>query len=157
MVATKGDKQVRSNTSVERGFNVTAVCAMNAAGQYAPHFFIFPQKRINPQLLDGAPAGWIGRLSDSGYIDSLYGLAVSFCTQCWVHPRGHRSLFLIDTTPTRTLTLLLQQEARKWCFTLPLHCTHRTLPLVRTLFRSLKAYSFRASDNWITESWKEGR
>ena len=57
VVCTKGARQVRKATSGERGKNVTAMCAMNAAGGFAvPPFFIFRRKMMNDALMANTPA-----------------------------------------------------------------------------------------------------
>ena len=63
------ENQVARMTSTERGFTVTVICAISAAGQYVPPLFIFPRKRMKEQLLVGARPGSIGRVRDSGWVD----------------------------------------------------------------------------------------
>jgi len=54
--APKGQKQVGSAISWERGKTVTVVCAMSTLGQYIPPMFIFPRQRMNPHLQKNGPA-----------------------------------------------------------------------------------------------------
>ena len=70
ILARCGQKQVGKITSGERGQTVTAVCSMNAAGSYAPPMLIFPRKRMQTTLMNGAPDGAIGACSDNGWINS---------------------------------------------------------------------------------------
>ncbi|CAG9575523.1 unnamed protein product [Danaus chrysippus] len=60
ILAPKGMK------SWERGKNITLLCAMNAAGGFVPPMFIFPRKRVTPQLEKDGPAGAIYKCSDNG-------------------------------------------------------------------------------------------
>ena len=71
VVCTKGTRQIRKATGGERGKNVTALCAYNAAGGYVPLLFVFPRKRMAPGLMTGAPAGSVGYVNTRGrgYID----------------------------------------------------------------------------------------
>lgn len=55
VLAKKEKHQVGTITRQERGQNVTAVCCMNASGNFIPPAFIFPLKRMKPELMDGAP------------------------------------------------------------------------------------------------------
>ena len=57
ILAPKGMKQVGAITSWERGKNVTVCCAFSAAGHYISPMFIFPRKRMSPQLERGGPTG----------------------------------------------------------------------------------------------------
>lgn len=68
IIATKGKKEAQKLSSAERGATVTVVTCMSAAGQYVPPLLIFPQKRWQNELLDGAPPGSIGGCSDSDWI-----------------------------------------------------------------------------------------
>jgi hypothetical protein len=67
VLAPKGQHQVGSATSWERGRNITVVCAVSASGIYIPPMFIYPRKRMSPQLEKGGPAGAIYRCSHNGW------------------------------------------------------------------------------------------
>lgn len=67
ILAQKGKKQVGKLTSGEKGKTVTIICAMNACGTYVPPMIIFPRKRMNDKLMEGAPPGSMGRCSDNGW------------------------------------------------------------------------------------------
>lgn len=153
VVATKGARQVSRMTSAERGFNVTVVCAMSAAGQYVPPMFVFPRKRMNNLLLNGAPAGSIGGVSDSGWIDSslFVDWLTHFCASVGCTPDRPHILMLDGHHSHKTLdAVLLARERGVILITLPPHSTHRMQPLDRTLFKSLKAEYNRAADSWMT-------
>ncbi|XP_072400257.1 uncharacterized protein [Diabrotica undecimpunctata] len=68
VVTCKGKKQVHKLSSAERGSTTTVITCMLAAGQYIPPLLIFPLKRWQEELLDGAPLGSIGGCSDSGWV-----------------------------------------------------------------------------------------
>ena len=68
ILAKSGAKQVGKITSGEKGVTTTAVCAVNAMGQYIPPMLIYKRKRMNDILLKGAPPGTIGGCSDNGWI-----------------------------------------------------------------------------------------
>ena len=52
IVAERGMRTVATLTSAERGKTVTSVCCISASGQYVPPMFIFPRKRLNPEVLE---------------------------------------------------------------------------------------------------------
>ncbi|XP_072400179.1 uncharacterized protein [Diabrotica undecimpunctata] len=52
VLAQRGKKQVGGLTSAERGVNVTIVAAMSASGNFLAPAFIFPRKKIKPELMD---------------------------------------------------------------------------------------------------------
>lgn len=64
ILASCGKRQVGTLTSAERGKLMTTILCFNAVGNYMPPMFIFPRKRMKPELLDGAPAGSWGECHD---------------------------------------------------------------------------------------------
>lgn len=57
VLSLKGKRQVGGLMSAERGQLVTAEICMSASGAFMPTMFIFPRKRMNPELLDDALPG----------------------------------------------------------------------------------------------------
>lgn len=153
IVATKGARQVNKMTSAERGFTVTIVCAMSAAGQYIPPMIIWPRKRLPEVLMHGAPPGSIGATSDNGWTDGalfvqwlLHFIKVTQTSKaqpCILIVDGHNShktLQAVEVARDNGITMI----------TLPPHSTHKLQPLDRTFFKSLKANYNRAADNYMT-------
>eukprot|EP00794_Sanderia_malayensis_P017231 gene17231-18952_t len=70
VIAPKGKRVVASVTSGERGQTTTIICAMSATGTFVPPLMIFKRKRMNPELIERAPPGTIGGVSDSGWVDT---------------------------------------------------------------------------------------
>lgn len=64
--AQKGKKQVGAVTSAERRVHTTVVICMSSGGMYVPPLIIFPRKRFNPDLYDGAPIGTLKLYNESG-------------------------------------------------------------------------------------------
>lgn len=60
-------------TSVKRGKVVTTIVCFSAVTSNMPHMFIFPNKGMNPELLDGVPVGSCGECHESGSL--IYPLA----------------------------------------------------------------------------------
>lgn len=58
VIAVKGEKQVGSATSGERGQNVTMIACINAIGNSVPPMFIFPRVNFKENIMmHGAPPG----------------------------------------------------------------------------------------------------
>lgn len=71
VIAVKGEKQVGSATSGERGVNVTMIACVNAMGNSIPPMFIFPRVNFKEAIMmHGAPAGAIGTAVQSGWINT---------------------------------------------------------------------------------------
>lgn len=68
ILALRGKKQVGCLSSAERGVLVTFVTCMNAAGNFMPGMFVFPRKKANPLLMDGAPPGSSAVYYETGWI-----------------------------------------------------------------------------------------
>lgn len=70
IIAPKGQKQVGTATSGERGCNVTMIACINALGNSVPPMFIFPRVNFKQFMLSGAPADSIGSAHISGWSNS---------------------------------------------------------------------------------------
>ncbi|KAJ8892039.1 hypothetical protein PR048_004605 [Dryococelus australis] len=55
VLGTKGKKQIYGLTSTESGRNATIICAMSAECHFISPAFIFPRKRRNEEMYNGAP------------------------------------------------------------------------------------------------------
>ena len=141
-VATKGVRQVRKASSAERGKNTTALCCMNAAGNFLPPMIIFPRKRFQDILMQGAPAGAIGgvNVKGTGYIDQTLFLRwlhhFQAVTNCSINAKhlllldgheSHKTLEAVEYGRTNGIVMI----------SLPPHSSHRLQPLDRTFFKTL--------------------
>ena len=142
VVATKGVRQVRKASSAERGKNTTALCCMNAAGNFLPPMIIFPRKRFQDILMQGAPAGAIGgvNVKGTGYIDQTLFLRwlhhFQAVTNCSINAKhlllldgheSHKTLEAVEYGRTNGIVMI----------SLPPHSSHRLQPLDRTFFKTL--------------------
>ena len=57
IVGSRGEKEVHSKTSGERGENISVVCCVSAQGQAMPPMIIFKGERISQSLIGNAPPG----------------------------------------------------------------------------------------------------
>lgn len=141
ILAPKGQKQVGSVTSWERGRNITVVCAVSASGAYVPPMFIFPRKRMSPLLERGGPAGAIYRCSHNGWSnEELFN--------DWLHhfkdstkPSEEDAVLLIMDNHGSHITL----ESFEFCranhikvVSIPPHTSHRLQPLDLSFYSPLK-------------------
>jgi hypothetical protein len=67
IVAPKGDKQLGSTTSAERGQLVTVICGVSATGNHIPPMIIFPRVNFKDYMLNGAPPATLGSANPSGW------------------------------------------------------------------------------------------
>jgi hypothetical protein len=68
VISLKGNRQVASLSSAERGALVTVVTCMGASGHSVPPLLVFPRKNMKPELLDGVLPGTIAACHPSEWI-----------------------------------------------------------------------------------------
>ena len=66
ILAIKGEKQVGTVTSGERGELITVCVVVNAAGNHIPPYMIFPRVKWQDQMMQGSPPGTAGVLHVTG-------------------------------------------------------------------------------------------
>ncbi|XP_053374013.1 uncharacterized protein LOC128546748 [Mercenaria mercenaria] len=132
-----------------RSKNVTIIGGANAIGNHVPPFYIFPGKRWNDSLLDGAVAGAAGGMSESGWFNR--GLFEEYIINHFARhvglDRGDRptTLILYDGHKSH-LSLTLTQWAkdhRVILFVLPPHSSHLTQPLDVGVFGPMKKFFYQ--------------
>ncbi|XP_039968990.1 uncharacterized protein LOC120780810 [Bactrocera tryoni] len=69
-IARKGQKQVGSSTSAEKGTNVSLALAVSASGQSILPFFLFPRVNMKEIFMTHASHGAVGVANGSGYMNS---------------------------------------------------------------------------------------
>jgi len=124
-----------------RGKTVTIIAAGNAVGSRLPPYFVFPGKRWNDQLLDGACPGASGTVTESGWSNSL--VFMDFLKN---HFRKHvpvsdsTSILLFDGHKSHVNLTLKEwgQENNIVFFVIPPHTSHVTQPLDIGCFGPLK-------------------
>ena len=88
---------------------------MNAVGHYIPPMFIFPRKRMKPELLEKVPEGSIGGANPTVWINSeLFETWFDDFTTC-VQPKSRTrpTLLVLDGQKSRTKSASLIDKARK--------------------------------------------
>jgi len=141
------DAKAQAVTS-PRSKNVTMVGGINALGNHAPPFYIFPGKRWQDCFIEGAVAGSVGKMSDSGWINR--GIFEEYVTS---HLARYAALNVnLDDKPVTlvlydghkshlSLTLTTWASERNIIlFVLPPHSSHLTQPLDIGVFGPLKVF-----------------
>lgn len=152
VISLKGKKNVNKIVSGERGQTITAVCCVSATGHYVPPAFIFPRKRLRGELLDDGPAGCIGMVSDSGFINAnLYLNWLQHFKDNVGASRNNPVLLIIDNHSSH-----ISLEATIFCrdygivvLTLPPHSSHKMQPLDRAFFSPLKGQYAVECERWM--------
>lgn len=136
---------------------VTVIGGVNAMGNQVPPFFIFPGKRMLPELLEGASAGATGVVSESGWSNTdiftqymkehlvKYLPEHSATAPVLVLYDGHKShisLTLIDWAKENHIIL----------FVLPPHCSHLLQPLDISCFGPFEVSWNSTCHNYMRES-----
>lgn len=153
IIAAKGKRYVQKLSSAERGATVTVITCASAAGQYVPPMLIFPQKRWQNELLDGAPPGSIGACSESGWVNaSLFAKWLEHFVDI-ARPTKERPIVLIlDGHYSHTRNIHIIDRARETgtsIVCLPPHSTSRMQPLDVSFVFPLKTYYAVAIENWL--------
>lgn len=155
ILAQKGQKQIGTLTSGERGLNITMIAAVNALGNHIPPMLIFPRVHFKDHMLKGAPPGSIGGANPSGW--STETLFVDYINHFIAHtnPTNERKILLIldnHETHISIPAINLCKANGIVLLTLPPHCSHKLQPLDRTVFGPYKTYYNQASSEWMTNN-----
>ncbi|XP_063911278.1 uncharacterized protein LOC135128298 [Zophobas morio] len=141
IIAEKGQKRVGSVTSYERGKNITVICAVSAAGSYIPPMFIYPRKRMSPQLCKGGPTEAIYHCSKNGWTNqALFVIWLKHFVK-FAKPSSAEPILLIVDNHYSHVSL----EAYIFCrenfivvLSIPPHTSHRMQPLDIAFYGPLK-------------------
>lgn len=153
--AQRGKKQVGALTSAERGVHSTIVVCISSGGTFVPPSIIFPRKRFNPDLYDGAPVGTLKLHNESGYMTSDLFLKWMQHFVDFVRPNqdqkallildghlSHKSFEALEFAKNHSVVLLC----------LPAHCTHHLQPLDVAFFGPLRKHYNCALTQWLRQN-----
>ncbi|XP_025154458.1 tigger transposable element-derived protein 6-like [Harpegnathos saltator] len=133
ILAERGKKQVGGLTSVERGVNVTFVASMSASGNFWAPAFIFPRKRIKPELMNNAPSGSPAFPQDKGWMDrDVFLQFIKYFVNQTRPSKEQPVLIVLDGHSSHTKSLNVIDYCRESgviLLSLPPHCTHKMQPL----------------------------
>jgi len=142
VLAKKGVRACYQICSSERGVLTTALCCMNAAGDYLPPLIVFKGKRMTDQLKEGFPPGTMVCVSDSGYVDCDIFVKFIHHFQNKRRNKEQNCLLILDGHGSHTRNLEALEFAEKNginLLCLPPHTSHWTQPLDRVYFKGLKS------------------
>lgn len=153
VLALKGKKQVGGLTSAERGVNVTLVAAMSASGNFLAPAFIFPRKRIKPELMDSAPTGSPAFPQSKGWMDrDVFLQFVKYFVEQTRPSKEKPILIILDGHCSHTKSLQVINFCREngvVLLCLPPHCTHKMQPLDVSYFKSFNSYYDAYITRWL--------
>lgn len=153
VISIKGKKLVGKIVSAERGHTITLVCAMSATGNFVPPAFIFPRKRMKGHLLNNAPEGSVGMVSDSGFINSDLLIEYLHHFKDHVQPTKDNPILLVLDNRSSHISLAAVDFCRDngiHMITLPPHSSHKMQPLDRGFFGPLKIKFAYECDKWLS-------
>lgn len=152
IIAKKGKKQVGAITSAERGIHTTAVVCVSSAGNFVPPGLIFPRKKLNETLYDGAPPGTLSLYNESAYMTGeLFLKWIKHFVQ-YVRPTCNNKVLLIldgHASHKQLESLEFAKQNHVILFCLPSHCTHRLQPLDVAFFGPLTKYYDQEVTTWL--------
>lgn len=152
VMSTKGKRSVSKISSAERGVNVTTVNAMSPTGIFVPPAFIFGRKRMKAELLDRAPMGSIGMVSDSSFVNA--DLFLDWLTHFKDHTKPTKEdpvLLILDNHVSHcTISAInFYRENHIIAVTLPPHASHKMQPLDCGFHTVLKKYFANECEKWL--------
>lgn len=146
----KGSKKIGAAISAERGRNITALFATNAAGSFIPPMLVYPRARMSTQLQrNGAvytcsPNGWRNE-------DIFFKWLEHFKKHA--HPTESDPVLIILDNHCSHISLEIYNYCRDnfiHMLSLPPHTWHRLQPLDLTFFGPLKGALYREYDYYLT-------
>lgn len=152
IVATKGVKQVSKATSGERGVLVTTCCTISASGNHIPPVMVFPRKKLNVKMTQGAPPGTLGLVSKSGWMTAeLFPDVMKHFVKFSNSSKENPSLLIFDNHESHMSieAINIAKENGVTILTLPPHCSHKLQPLDVSVFFSFKNFYNSEIDNWM--------
>lgn len=155
VISPIGVKRVAKVVSAERGKSVTVVCAINASGSYIPPFFIFPRKRLRPDLMNMCPPGSHGIAHESGWMTNENFLIYLEHFLKYAKPSKENPILLILDNHASHVSLEAITFCRNNNITMlgfPPHTTHRLQPLDVSFFGPLKTFYSQACDNYMVNN-----
>ncbi len=151
VVAQRGERQVGSVTSAERGVLVTLIGAANAMGNHIPPVLIFPRVHPKENMVIGAPPGTIPEANPSGWVNERIFLnwMKHFVKFTGALP-NKRILLIFDNHESHLSPNVVKyaKENGVVLLTIPPHTSHRLQPLDVAVYGPLKIFYGEELDTW---------
>lgn len=149
----RGAKKVGAATSAERGRNITALFAVNAAGHFIPPLMVYPRARMSNQLQRNGPVGAVYTCSPNGWSNEEIFFKWLDHFKTHAHPTESEPVLLILDNHSSHVSLEIYKFCREnfiHMVSLPPHTSHRLQPLDLTFFGPLKNALYREYDCYLT-------
>ena len=155
VIAKKGERQVSSVTSAERGTLVTMCNAVNAGGGSIPPFYVFPRVHFKDIMLKNGSPGCAGTAQQTGWMtESTFREWFShFMTHA--HPsKENRMLLLLDNHETHLSIdfIDIAVENGVVLLTIPPHTSHKLQPLDISIYGPFKRAYNQEIDTWLVSN-----
>ena len=143
---------MQQTVSAERGVNVTMLAFVRADGGNVPPTFVFPRKKVIPDMFKDGPIGCLGLAHESGWMtgENFYKSLVHF--QSFVKSSKEKPVLLILDNHSSHLdyrAVTFAKDNGIVLLTLPPHCSHVLQPLDVTVFGPFKKAIGVSQNDWL--------
>ena len=152
VIAGKGERQVASVTSAERGTLVTMCNAVNACGSSVPPFYVFPRVHFKDIFLKNGLPGCAGTAQITGWMVETTFVQWLHHFIAHVHPsKTNPVLLILDNHETHMSIDFIDLAADNGIvvLTIPPHTTHKLQPLDVSVYGPFKRLYNREMDTWL--------
>lgn len=151
ILAESGSKRVGQMSSAERGTNVSAALAINAAGRFIPPFFIYLRANYQSKFMLLAE-GKEGHANKSGYMQAKEFHLFMVHFQKHVRASIDEPVLLLLDNHTSHLSIQSIDYAIEHgiqMLTFPPHCTHKLQPLDVGVLAQVKSRYVEKHNEWM--------
>lgn len=153
VLSIKGKKSVSTISSAERGALMTIVTCMSPTGHFVPPLVIFPRKKTDENLKNGAPLGAVVKCHPSGWIQlSTFSEWFEHFMENVKPTLDDPVMLILDGHYSHTKNINVIDRAREKgvrIVCLPPHTTHRLQPLDVSFMAPFKRYYSTEVENWL--------
>nr|XP_012563279.1 unnamed protein product [Hydra vulgaris] len=152
VLAKRGERQVASVTSAERGILVTMCNAVNASGSSITPFYIFPRVHFKDFFLRNSIPGSVGTANKSGWmVESTFMEWFNHFIKSVRPSKTNPVLLILDNHESHlSINFIdLASDNGVIVLTIPPHTSHKLQPLDITVYGPFKRHYKREIDSWL--------
>lgn len=152
VLAAKASRQLNKVTSAERGTLVTTCCIVSATGCALPPAMIFPRKKFQNHMLNGAPPGTLGLSQPTGWMTGeMFVEVIKHFIKITSSSKENPTLILLDNHESHLnpAVLNIAKDNGVTLLTIPPHTSHRLQALDVSVFGPFQNYYNSAADSWM--------
>ncbi|XP_065673871.1 uncharacterized protein LOC136090823 [Hydra vulgaris] len=152
VLAKRGERQVASVTSAERGILVTMCNAINASGSSITPFYIFPCVHFKDYFLRNSIPGSVGTANKSGWmVESTFMEWFNHFIKSVRPSKANPVLLILDNHETHmSINFIdLASDNGVIVLTIPPHTSHKMQPLYIAVYGPFKCHYNREVDSWL--------